>query len=481
MYFYSSQFKNIMSARINLSDAIFMVMGSMIGSGIFIVSADMSRTLGGGGWLLVAWIITGILSVLGALCFGELAAMMPKSGGQYHYLKECYNNLIGFLYGWTLFLVIQTGTMAAVAVAFAKFTSIIFPVFSPENVLLDLGYLKINAAQILAIASLILLSFLNTRGLSYGKLIQSIFTSTKVFALIGIIVCGIFIFRDDATLQSNLSHFWDSFTTYKDGKTSENLLGLALLSGIGGAMVGSLFSADAWNYITFIAGDMNNPKRNIPLSMIIGVSSVCAIYFLANVAYLCVLPILGDPNALDVYHRGIMFATQDRVGTAAALQMFGSIGAIIMAILIMISTFGCNNGLIISGARVYQTMAKDGLFFLALRKTNKFNVPFIAIWVQCFWTIILCLSGKYGDLLDYVMFAVMIFYIITVIGLLILRVKKPNADRPYKVALIIPILYLFLTISFTLNLLITKPQFTIPGLVIVLLGVPVFYIFRKIL
>lgn len=470
---------------LGLLDSTMIVIGSMIGSGIFIVTADIARTVGAPGYVLLVWFITGIMTMIAALSYGELAGMMPHVGGQYAYLREAYNPFIAFLYGWTLFLVIQAGTIAAVAVAFAKFTGVPIPWFSEKNILLSIGKFHITAAQILAIVSVALLTYINMRGLKEGKIVQNIFTSTKTLALLGFILLSLFVGQNASAIATNLSNFWNAtWTQIADGKivSITQLTGWMLLSAIGAAMVGSLFSADAWNNITFTAGEVTNPKRTIPLSLALGTGTVILIYILANVGYLLVLPLTGSPDATDdAAGRGIQFAASDRVGTAAASVIFGESAAIIMAVMIMVSTFGCNNGLILAGARVYYAMAKDGLFFKNASVLNKKSVPGIALVVQGIWTCLLCISGTYSDLLDYVVFAVLLFYILTVIGIFILRKKKPLIKRPYKAFgyPFIPAMYILLAAAISIDLLIFKPQYTWPGLGIVLLGIPVYYVWKK--
>ena len=347
---------------LGLLDSTMIVIGSMIGSGIFIVSADIARTVGSPGLLLLVWLITGLITVVGALSYGELAGMMPHAGGQYVYLREAYNPLVGFLYGWTSFLVIQTGTIAAVAVAFARFTGVLIPGLSEHSILFSVFGLHISAAQILAIACIAFLTFVNSRGLREGKMVQNVFTIAKTAALIGLILLGIFVGRNAHAIDANLANFWAATWTHvSSGKITsvESLSGFMLLAAIGTSMVGSLFSSDAWNNITFTAGEVINPKRNIPLSLALGTGAVTVLYLLANVAYILVLPVVGSPDATDLAGKGIQFASSDRVGTAAVTMIFGEPAAVIMAVLIMISTFGCSNGLILAGARVYYAMAKD--------------------------------------------------------------------------------------------------------------------------
>lgn len=457
--------------RLSLMTATFIVSGSMIGSGIFIVSADMGRVLGSPFLLLTAWVITGVMTLIAALSYGELAGMFPKSGGQYQYLKESYGEMIAFLFGWAMFAVIQCGTIAAVAVAFAKFTGVLVPALGPDNILADLGFVKISAAQLLAIVSLLVLTWLNTRGLQTGAVIQNILTAAKALSLGLLILLGILVFRNADVVALNFGNF------FTDMKGTGPVGFAAIASAIGVAMVGSLFSSDAWNNVTFIAGEIDNPKRNVPLALAFGVLGVTVLYLLANISYLCVLPFWGDAASADVLGKGVQHATQDRVGTAALTAMLGAGGAILMAVMIMISTFGCNNGLLLAGSRVYHSMATDGLFFDKMKNLNANGVPAFALWVQFAWCAVLCLSGKYGDLLDYVMFAVMLFYILTVAGIFILRKKRPDLERPYKAFgyPFLPALYIILAGLFTINLLFTKPQFTVPGLVIVGIGLPLYY------
>lgn len=470
--------------ELGLIDSTMIVIGSMIGSGIFIVSADIARTVGSPGYLLLVWLITGAITITAALSYGELAGMLPHAGGQYIYLREAYNPLVGFLYGWTLFLVIQTGTIAAVAVAFAKYTAVIIPWFSENNILFSIFGLKISAAQLLAILSVIVLTSSNIRGVRTGKIVQNIFTFSKVIALFGLILLAIFIGKNAAAIGANFSNFWNaSWTHISSGKiiSVESLSGSMLLAAIGVAMVGSLFSSDAWNNITFTAAEVKNPRRNIPLSLFLGTSIVTLLYIGANVAYIIVLPLKGSPAGINEIGRGIQFALSDRVATSASSMIFGTPAVFIMAVLIMVSTFGCNNGLILAGARVYYAMAKDKLFFNKIGSINKNSVPGIALIVQAGWASLLCLSGTYGDLLDYVIFAVLIFYILTIAGIFILRKRRPNVERPYKAwgYPVIPALYILAAAAISIDLLIFKPMYTWPGMAIVLLGIPVYFIWKR--
>lgn len=471
--------------EIKLFDAIMLVTGSMIGSGIFIVSADISRAVGSSGYLLLVWALTGLMTLAGALSYGELTSLMPKAGGQYVYLRESYGPLVSFLYGWTLFLVIQSGTIAAVGVAFARFTGVLFPVISEENVLLDLGFLKFTSVQALAIASIVLLTFINQQGVRNGKLIQNIFGSTKLIALFALLGFGLLLGTNPEVIDLNFSNMWYARSVKIDpvnGAIMHNTLsGWALMVGIGTAMIGSLFSSDAWNNIGFSGDEIVNPKRTIVLSMAIGTAIVTVLYILINIVYLTILPLEGAKAGADVLERGIQFASNDRVATAVAEVIGGAAATYAIAILIMISTFGCNNGCILSGPRVYYAIAKDGLFFPSMAKLNKNGVPGAALAIQCVWASLLCLSGRYSDLLDYVIFAVLLFYILTIGGIFILRKKMPEAPRPYKAVgyPFIPALYIFMASFICLILLIYKPAYSWPGLILVGVGVPVYYLFRS--
>ncbi len=460
-----------------------LVTGSMIGSGIFIVSADIARNLGSGGWLLMAWLIAGLMTIMAALSYGELASLIPNAGGQYVYLREAYNPLVAFLYGWSLFAVIQTGTIAAVGVAFAKFTGVFVPELSEKNILLQIGTFKLSAAQLLAIASIVFLTWYNTRGLRAGSTFQTVFTTAKLLALFGLILLG-FVFFDSHIWSQNWSYFWTAHLVKpnEEGLLSlQSLTGMSLLMAIGVSMVGTLFSSDAWNNVTFVAGEMKNPSQDVARSMVIGTLIVTGIYILTNIVYLGLLPLVGQENGVDVMERGIQHALYDRVGTAAAHQIFGTIAVFIMAGLIMVSTFGCNNGLILSGSRVYRVMALDGLFFNRAALLNAKGVPAWALWMQCIWASVLCISGRYGDLLDYVVFAVLIFYILTVAGVIILRIKRPDSNRPYRTPFypFIPLIYIASALIICIILLVKKPEYTWPGLGIVLLGIPLYYFILK--
>ncbi|WP_461141934.1 APC family permease [Spirosoma pomorum] len=461
---------------LSLLDSTLIVSGTMIGSGVFIVSADMARNLGSSGWLLALWVLTGVLTIAAALSYGELAGMMPKAGGQYIYIQRAFGPLTGFVYGWTVFTVIQTGTIAAVAVAFTKYTAVFFPALGPENVLLALGPVKITLGSLFAIGSLVLLTWLNSRGVQSGKLIQNVFTSTKIIALVGLIIIGITLGLKTGLLSTNLTDAWAATSTSTDGSVVP-LAGVALLLAFGTSMVGSLFSADSWNNVTFIAGEIENPRRNIPLALFLGTFLVTTIYFLANISYLSLLPLKGSPMATDILGRGIQFAEADRVATAAVSTIFGNVAVAIMAGLIMISTFGCNNGLILAGARLYYAMAQDGLFLKQASHLNRNAVPGRALWLQCLWASLLCLSGTYGDLLDYCTFTSLCFYIVTIGGLFVLRRKEPNAERPYRAFgyPVVPALYILAGLTICGILLYTKTFNTGMGLLIAGLGIPVYF------
>ena len=458
-----------LKASLGLLDGTMIVAGSMIGSGIFIVSADIIRNVGSAGWLIAVWLITGFMTLTAAVSYGELSAMFPKAGGQYVYLKESYNKLIAFLYGWSFFAVIQTGTIAAVGVAFSKFTAYLIPAVSEDNILFStlIGsyHFKLNAAQCVSIVLIILLTAINTRGVKTGKLIQNTFTLTKLASLFGLIIFGLIMLKGDIW-HANWANAWDIHKLNKDNTVAPYTL-VAALGAIAGAMVGSIFSSDAWNNVTFIAGEMKNPQRNIGLSLFLGTLIVTVIYVSVNLVYTGVLPL-----------HDIATAEKDRVAVSASQVIFGNIGTYVIAVMIMISTFGCNNGLILSGARVYYTMAKDGLFFKRTGTLNKNAVPSFGLWIQCLVACILCLSGQYGDLLDMISLVVVIFYVLTIIGIYILRVKRPDADRPYKAFgyPVLPAIYIIMGIAFCILLLAYKPEYSRGGLVIVLSGIPIYYI-----
>lgn len=462
---------NAPQKSLGLLDATLLVAGSMIGSGIFIVSSIMMRDIGSPAWMLVLWIITGIITILAALSYGELSGMMPNAGGQYVYIQRAFGRLPSFLYGWTVFTVIQTGVIAAVAVAFAKYAAIFFP--SLNHILLAVGGIKISIAQLVAISSVVILTYSNSRGLQNGKIIQFIFTSAKLFALFALIALGIYFGLHSNVFKLNMADAWNAFSITVDNKgvvTQTPLLGWALVGALGATIINSLFSADAWNNVTFIAGEIRNPKKNIPRSLFLGTLIVTLIYVLANVAYLMLLP-----------NKAIMMAAEDRVGAAAAQVIFGEPGTLIMAGLIMVSTFGCNNGLILAGSRLFYAMSKDGLFFKNAQKLNAQGIPSAALWIQCIWASILCLSGKYGDLLTYSTFASLLFYMVTIAGIFRLRIKEPDTPRPYRAVgyPFLPLIYILLTLIICICLVVYSPWNTLIGLFIVALGFPFYFLKRS--
>ncbi|MEY3450742.1 MAG: hypothetical protein RL711_567 [Bacteroidota bacterium] len=458
-----------MKRALGLFDATLMVAGSMIGSGIFIVAADISRNVGSAGWLIAIWVLTGIMTLIAALSYGELSAMFPKAGGQYVYLKEAYSPFVGFLYGWSFFAVIQTGTIAAVGVAFAKFTAYLIPQVSEDMVLFSIGSLHVAPSQLLAIGIILLLTYINTQGVKSGKWILTTFTITKLLSLFGLIAFGFLALKPEIW-TANWANAWDLHYLSVSGETKPYTF-MAALGAIAAAMVGAIFSSDAWNNVTFIAGEIKNPQRNIGLSLLLGTLIVTLIYILANLVYVGVLPL-----------QAIASAEKDRVAVAASGVIFGNIGTVLIALMIMVSTFGCNNGLVLSGARVYHTMAQDGLFFKKAAHLNAHQVPAFGLWIQFVVAALLCLSGKYGDLLDMISFVVVLFYVLTIAGIFILRIKQPATPRPYK-ALgypFIPALYIVMGLAFCSLLIVFKPNFTWPGLLIVCTGVPVYFIWRYI-
>ncbi|MBO0910418.1 MAG: amino acid permease [Acidobacteria bacterium] len=477
-----------------------LVMGSMIGSGIFLVSSDIARLVNSPALLIGAWLLTGFLTMTAALSYGELAAMMPLAGGQYVYLREALSPLWGFLYGWTLFLVIQTGTIAAVGVAFGKFLGVFFPSISSTHWLVHLwkvppihlgpmvlGNMEVglNTQNLIAILVVVALSVINIFGVKTGAWIQNLFTFAKVSALAGLVLVGLAVGRNGAAVAANFgANFWHGVLSLHPVEVGAGgpVVLVSTLTILAVAQVGSLFSADAWNNVTFTAGEVINPKRNIPLSLALGTGVVIALYIACNFIYLNVLPLAGSPGGTTIFERGIQHATEDRVATAVLTQTFGPRGGYLMAIAIMISCFGCNNGLILSGARVYYAMANDGLFFRGARKLHpKYKTPAVSLLVQMVWISILCVSGSYGQLLDYVVFAVLVFYILTIASLFVLRFKQPHAQRPYRAFgyPVLPAVYIVMAGFIDLVLLRYKPQFTWPGLMIVLLGIPVYYAWRS--
>jgi basic amino acid/polyamine antiporter, APA family len=494
-----------------LFSATAIVMGSMIGSGIFIVSADMSRVVGSPALLIAAWLVTAAMTITGALSYGELAAMMPRAGGQYVYLREALGPLWGFLYGWTLFLVIQTGTIAAVGVAFGKFLGVFFPSVSANHWLWHIAHVPalpvgpmvlgnmdigLNTANLAAIVIIVLLTLLNTYGVKLGASVQNVFTSAKVLALLAVVLVGI-VAHNGIALAANFGPHWRNFWI-GPGSAGEKVyqwkwgffpgaglieisIQIALLIAI--VQVGSLFSSDAWNNVTFTAGEIENPRRNLPLSLAMGTGAVSLLYIACNFVYLSVLPMAGVEHAATIAGRGIQFATQDRVATAVMESAFGSIGAKLMAGAILVSTFGCVNGMLLAGARVYYAMSRDGLFFQSVGKLGaRSGVPVNSLWVQCVWTCLLCLSGSYGQLLDYVIFAALGFYLLTIVGLFVLRRTEPDAPRPYRAIgyPVLPAIYIAMAAWICVVLLRYKPQYTWPGLILVLIGVPVYLVWKRL-
>lgn len=463
---------------LNLFDAAALAMGSMIGSGIFIVSADIARNVGAPGWLLVVWALAAVMTVMAAASYGELSGMMPHSGGVYVYLREAYSPLFGFLYGWTLFLVIQTGIIAAVGMAFAKFTGVVIPWVSESNLLFSLGFIKVNTTLLVTIASIFLLTWINTQGIREGKRVQNLFTYSKIIILLALVGLGFYIAAQTQWRVFDSAGFWQAARF--DGDTFVPVAGKALVVAIGISMVGSLFSSDAWYNITFTSDEVINPRKTIARSVILGTLIVGVLYILTNLVYVMGLPLRGEPDGGTVMERGMAFAGEDRVGTAFVHGIFGQNAAAVMAIVVMISTFGCNNGIILSGARVYYAMAIDKLFFSRAGRLNRKGVPATGLWVQATWSSLLCLTGTYSQLLDYVVFAALLFFSLTIGAVFVLRKKRPGADRPFRAPgyPVIPALYILLCLVIIVILLIHKPLFTWPGLVIVLSGVPVYYAWR---
>ncbi len=486
---------------LGLISATTLVMGNMIGSGVFIVSADIARLVDSPGLLIMAWVVTAVMTVIAALSYGELAAMMPNAGGQYVYLRNSLGPLWGFLYGWTLFLVIQCGSIAAVGVAFGKFLGVFFPSVSSTNWIVHLwkappipigpmvlGNMDVglNTQNLVAILSIVLLTIINIFGVKTGAFVQNVFTFAKTAALLALVIAGVFFFRNPAAVTANFTNFWHHAGWSVRYPVEVGLGGATAMVGmitiLAVAQVGSLFAADAWDNVTFTASETKNARRTIPLALALGTGSVLVIYILANLAYLNVLPLHGDPHGATVVARGIQHATEDRVGTAAMTSMFGLIGTDLMAIAILISTFGCNNGMILAGARVYYAMAKDGLFFKQVGDVHpKYRTPAKSLVVQAIWTSILCLSGTYNQLLDYIIFAVLVFYILTIVGLFVLRRTKPHAERPYRAFgyPVLPAVYILMAVFIDIVLLRYKPQYTWPGLIIVLLGIPIYFLWHR--
>ena len=492
-----------LAQTLGLFSSTAIVIGSMIGSGIYIVDADIARGTNSPALYLGAWVVTAILTLIGALSYGELAAMMPKAGGQYVYLRESLGPLWGFLFGWTLFLVIQTGTIAAVCVAFGKFLGVFFPSVSTTHWLWHIAHVPpwhvgpmvlgnmdigVSTANLAGIAIVVLLAIVNIFGVGLGAMIQNIFTSAKAIALAALIFLAFTIGHTVEALQANFANgqFWKNASLSSLHPVQVGVGGPTVLVNLfvilAVVQVGSLFSADAWNNITFTAGEVKNPKRNLPLSLILGTGFVLTVYFLVSLAYLLVLPMHGDPNGATVAARGIQYAAEDRVATAALGQLFHSGGAYLMAAAILVSTFGCANGMSLAGARVFYAMSRDGLFFKSVGKLHpRYKTPVAGLLVQAVWTVVLCISGTYGQLLDYIIFAELVFYILTIVGLFVLRVKRPDAPRPYKAwgYPVLPAIYIVMAAWICIVLLRYKPQYTWPGLVLVVLGIPVYFFWSR--
>lgn len=455
---------------IRLFDATALVIGTMVGSGIFIVSADIARIVNSPGLMLISWLIASALTIIAALSYAELSAAMPRAGGQYIFLREAYGKLPAFLFGWTFFLVIGTGIVAAVAVAFAKFLGVLLPEVSASNILFRLGPVGVSTQQLVAMAVIVVLTYVNCRGVREGAVVQNVFTVLKIFAVIMLILAGLTIGRDPVVAHSNFTNMFAGSPT-----------GFDIMTAIGAAMVGSLFAFDAWAYVSCAAAEVERPSRNLPLALLYGTGFVALIYMLANISYLNVLPFLGNPAGTNIFARGIQYAAEDRVATAVAWTILGNVGLYVIAVAIMISTFGCVNGNILVGARLYYAMAKDGLFFKAVSHIDpKTHVPVVALVVGGAWSCMLTLTGSYSQLLDYVIFATLIFYIFTIAGVLILRKKKPDMERPYKAWGYpwLQIIYIVTASLIAIDLLIFKPSYTWPGLIIVLTGIPVYHIWR---
>ncbi|WP_341832627.1 amino acid permease [Sphingobacterium thalpophilum] len=462
-----SESKQTFQKSLGLLDATMLVVGSMIGSGIFIVSADIARNTGSAGWMMVVWLICGFMTLTAALSYGELSAMFPKAGGQYIYLREAYGPVLSFVFGWTFFAVIQTATIAAVGVAFAKFTAYLFPFMDEDVYLLEWSDYRVSAAQVLAIAVIMVLTYINSRGVNSGKRVQTSITLIKIGSLLLLLLFGFLALKHEvwALNWDNIS-LWSMRRLNVDG-TYTSYDGFSAMGAFSAAMVGALFSSDSWHSSSAVAGEIKNPQRNIGLSLALGTLLVTVIYLLTNLMYTCILPLEAMVNA-----------PKDRVAMSVAQEVFGPFGITIIAIMIMISTFGCNNGIILAGARVYYSMAKDGLFFKRAGKLNAHAVPAWALWIQCLAASIWCLSGKYGDLLDMITCVVVIFYVLAIAGIIRLRITRPDLNRPYKAFgyPFLPILYILMGLAFIGLMVIFKPNYTWPGIIIALLGIPIYYL-----
>jgi APA family basic amino acid/polyamine antiporter len=492
--------------KLGLFDATMLVAGSMIGSGIFIVSADISRDVGSSGWLLVVWLVSGVMTIIGALSYAELAGMLPHAGGQYVFLREAYGPIWGFLYGWTAFLVIQTGFIAAVAVAFAKYLGVFVPELGTDAYLwrqpLDihlrvpvpwmdqpLTFFKreaftISAGQLVAVGVVALLTALNCLGVGLGRWVQNVFTVAKTLGVVLLIAMGLTIAADPLAVERNQANVWGGITEtaqFHEVSKFAPITPVAALLVLCGAMVGALFSSDAWNNITFVAGEVKNPRRTLAWGLFLGTGLVVVLYLLANVAYLTALPQHGDPQGATAFDRGIDHAKDDRVATAVLERVSPSLGVSLMALAIMISTFGCDNGLILMGPRLYYAMANDGLFFRSVGRLNRAGVPAAGLVLQGLWSVLLIFSGSYGDLLDYIIFAALLFYILTVSAVFVLRRRRPDLERPYRAFgyPVVPALYIVLCAVIALGLLVVKPVYSWPSFLIVLTGIPVYLLWRQ--
>jgi basic amino acid/polyamine antiporter, APA family len=489
-----------MMQRLGLFSATTLVVGSMIGSGIFIVDSDIARGVDSPALYLAAWVVTAVMTIICALSYGELAAMMPRAGGQYVYLRESLGPLWGFLYGWTLFLVIQTGTIAAVCVAFGKFLGVFFPTVSSTHWLWHIAHVPaihvgpmvlgnmeigVSTANLTGILVVAFVAAVNIRGVEFGAIVQNIFTVAKALSLAGLVILGFTIGRNSAAIAANFGPHWSQFWRNAGFGTLHPVqVGVAgpivmvnLVVILGVVQVGSLFSADAWNNVTFTAGEIRHPRRNLPLSLVLGTGFVLTSYILASAAYILVLPLHGDPHGATVFARGVQYAAEDRIGAAVLQQIFPHVGGYLMAAAILISTFGCANGMTLAGARVYYAMAQDKLFFQSVGKLHpRFKTPAAGLVVQALWTMFLCISGSYSQLLDYIIFAALVFYMLTIAGLFVLRFKQPDAPRPYKAIgyPVLPAMYIAMAGTVCAVLLRYKPQYTWPGLILVLLGIPVY-------
>ena len=494
--------KQNLVAGLGLFSATAIVVGSMIGSGIFIVPAEISRDTGSPALLIAAWLVTAVMTLIGALSYGELAAMMPGAGGQYIYLREALGRIWGFLFGWTLFLVIQTGTIAAVAVAFGKFLGVFFPSVSSTNWIWHIAHVPawrlgpmvlgnmdigLNTANLAGIVIILLLTVINLFGIRLGAMVQNVFTTAKTAALLGLVAVGLILGSNFAAVRANFhANFWSGAGWHTLHPVQVGVGGpitmVGILTILAVVQTGSLFSADAWNNVTYTAGEVRNPKRNLPLSLALGTILVLGLYILSNFVYLLALPLHGDPQGASIFARGIQYASEDRVATAVLQQIFSRTGAFLMAGAILVSTFGCANGLTLAGARVYYAMSRDGLFFKAAGKLHpRWRTPVAALIVQAVWTCFLCLSGSYSQLLDFIICTELIFYILTIVSLFVLRVKRPDAERPYRAIgyPVLPAIYILMAAWICIVLLRYKPQYTWPGLVIVLLGIPVFAVWSR--